>query len=92
MQSFECQGSEKSGHPLKFAAFLRRKGIHKVPLAHFKGNRFNILFHNAAGVYFLRSLLIEFLADVWVLPNKLLKSVFQDATDDFNIAGCKVLG
>ena len=91
-KAFERRGSEKSGHPLKFAAFLRRKGIHKVPLDHFKGNRFNILFHNAAGVYFLRSLLTEFLTDVWGTSNKLLKSVLDDLKNDFNVAGCKVLG
>ena len=30
------------------------KGINNVPLAPFKGNRFNILFYNAAGVYYLK--------------------------------------
>ena len=63
-----------------------------MPLAHFKGNQFNILFHNAAGVYFLKNLIAEFLTGVLGTPNKLLKSVLSDVQDVFNIAGCKALG
>lgn len=60
-KAFERRGSEKAGYPIKFAVFLKRKGICKVPLVHFKGNRFNILFYNAACVFFLRELITEFL-------------------------------
>ena len=91
-KAFERHGDEKSGHPLKFATFLRRKGIHKVPLAHFKGNQFNILFHNAGGVYFLRQHITEFLTHVWGTSNKLLKAVLSDVGEVLNTSGCKALG
>ena len=91
-KAFERRGDEKSGHPLKFATYLRRHGIHKVPLAHFKGNRFNILFHNAGGIYFLRHHIHKFLTSVWGASNQLLKVVLSDIKCPFNISGCKALG
>ena len=43
-KAFEKRGDEKSGCPLQFTAFLKRKGITKNPLIHFRGNRFNVIF------------------------------------------------
>ena len=54
-KAIQDRGCEKSGKPVHFRAFLRDKGRNFVPLAPFKGNRFNILFHNGAGVYFLQN-------------------------------------
>lgn len=58
---------------------------------HFKGNRFNISFHNAARVFFLRELITEFLTSVWGTPIQLLKPVLLDVKDDLSIATCKAL-
>jgi hypothetical protein len=56
VQDRDC---EKSGKPVEFREFLQTQGqVKDVPLASFKGNIFNILFHNSAGVdYLLRDLL-----------------------------------
>ena len=48
VQDREC---EKTGKPVEFREFLQTQGqVKDVPLASFKGNIFNILFHNSAGV------------------------------------------
>jgi hypothetical protein len=61
-----------------------------LPIERFKGNRFNILFNNAACVYFLISKLKEFLQGNDT--NRLLKSVKFDINKHEYIAGCKALG
>ena len=38
------RGCAKSGFHVTFRKFLRDKGIDSIPLAVFKGNRFNIIF------------------------------------------------
>ena len=37
-----------------FTQYLRTKGVDYLPLATFCGNHFNIVFHDVAGVFFLR--------------------------------------
>ena len=73
-KAFERRGDEKSGCAVHFHTYLRRLGIKKVHLAHFRGNRFNIVFLNGARVFYLHKHMIEFLTKVWGPQNKLLKS------------------
>ena len=42
-KAFHHKGFQQCGNYTLFHAYLREKGIHKVPLAHFVGNWFNIL-------------------------------------------------
>ena len=91
-KAFQRRGDEKSGCPLQFSSFLKSKGINHVPLKHFKGNRYNIIFYNGRGVYYLRNHIVEFLESVWGMPNKLLKAVYTDTKESMYIAGCKALG
>lgn len=67
--------------------FLKENGMHSLPLAPFKGSRFNILFHNAGIVYFFHEKMVTFLKDhgsnQWVL---------HDLKISFFVAGCKALG
>ena len=42
-KAFERHGSEQSGRMVDFATFANGKGIPKLPLTAFKGNRFNVL-------------------------------------------------
>ena len=91
-KAFEKRGNEKSGCPLQFTSYLKRNGIAKNPLIHFRGNRFNIIFANGARVYSLHNHITDFLKNVWGTPNHLLKAVLEDATNDNYIAGCKALG
>ena len=88
-KAFERRGDEKSGCPLQFASFLRSRGIHHIPLEHFKGKRFNIIYHNGGGVYYLHRYILEFLECTWGVPNNLLNAVLEDAKE--YTAGCKAL-
>ncbi len=51
-KAFERRGDEKSGCPLQFSTYLKRKDV-SCELLHFRGNRFNIIFANGARVFYL---------------------------------------
>lgn len=55
-KAFSFNGDAKSGCHVPFMTFIKdyfkENGMHSFPLTNFKGNRFNILFHNAGIVYF----------------------------------------
>ncbi len=75
-----------------FRTYLRRQGINDIPLAIFRGNRFNILFYDGdgAGIYYLRLHFEEYLKNHPL--NRLLQSVLSDLRVAHHIAGCKALG
>uniref|UniRef100_A0A7M5WY35 Uncharacterized protein n=1 Tax=Clytia hemisphaerica TaxID=252671 RepID=A0A7M5WY35_9CNID len=86
------RGCEKGGRMVIFATFL--EGNHELANKHifpFLGNRFNILFLNAAGVFFLYPHLLEFFGNLDDF-NRLLNAV----NDDLNVlayrVSCKALG
>lgn len=86
-QKSGCQGSFKT-----YAKdFLQDKKLKSVPLKSYRGSRFNILFSNAASVYFLHEKMIEYLQTVGA-ENKLLKAVLFDLQVPEYVAGLKALG
>lgn len=92
-KAFHHRGSEQAGCSTRFRVFLRSKGVNKIPLAAFRGNRFNILFFDAAGVYYLKSYMIEYLSESHGDSlNRLLQAVLVDLKSHCYIAGCKALG
>ena len=92
-KAFHHKGCQQCGSYTLFHVYLRGKGIHKVPPAHFVGNRFNILFYDAAGVYFLQDHMIQFIDEVHgVQANRLLQAVRADLNNPVYIVGCRVLG
>ena len=92
-KAFHHRGSQQCGTSTLFRTYLRKEGIHKIPLAQFVGNRFNILFYDAAGVYFLRKHMIKFIQTVHgAQANRLLQAVLADLQDDMYISGCRALG
>ena len=91
-KALERHGSEQSGFPEEFAAFLRQRGVSQVPLDTFRGNRFNILFHNAAGLYSVRDHALSFLTTVFDRPNMLLQAVTADLKEPLFLAGVRALG
>lgn len=92
-KAFHHRGSQQSGSSALFRAFLRRVGIHKIPLAQFVGNRFNIIFYDAAGVHYLRHHMIKFIETAHgKQANRLLHAVLLDLKNSTNIAGCRALG
>ena len=69
---------EKSGKIVCFATYLKDEfGITSILLFPFLGNRINILFVNAAGVYFLYDQLIDFFQRI-ERNNKLLDAVYWE--------------
>lgn len=76
------------GCPAEIYAFLHDKG-QRLPVYPFLGNRFNILFVNAAGVFYTADLLLFFLERVWGTPNDLFRSVLNDLKQKGYITCCR---
>ena len=66
---------------------LRKYGYRSLPLTPYRGNRFNILFHNACVVFFLHKHMTDFLRKDGAAP-----WVLHDLSVPFFLAGCKALG
>ena len=89
-KAFHQRDSEQAGCSTHFRTYLHHKGINKLP---FKGNRFNILFYDAAGVYYLRKHMMHYLNQCHGDSlNRLLQAVLNDLHSPHLIAGCKALG
>ena len=80
------------GCPAEISAFLHERGFKSVPVFPFLGNRFNILFVNAAGVFCTKDLLLYFLEKVWGTPNELFRAVLNDLRQQGYITCCRALG
>ncbi|XP_052088201.1 uncharacterized protein LOC127725313 [Mytilus californianus] len=91
-KAVQDRGCEKAGKPVQSWDFLQTQGqVKEVPLASFKGNRFNILFHNAAGVYYLLNDLLSF-AEEHKIDNRLFTAVNADLRILSFQAGARALG
>ena len=66
-------------------------GMAELPLFPFLGNRFNILFLNGAGTFYLYEKLVDFFKKI-NLDNKLLSSVHWDLGVIAYRVGCRALG
>ena len=84
--------SEQAGNHVQFKAYLESKGINTIPLARFVGNRFNVLFHNAAGVYFLNEQIRQFYDTAFGTPNLLHVAVRKSIGEEEYVVACRVLG
>ena len=92
-KAFHHRGSQKAGSSALFRSYLQKQNIHRLPLANFIGNRFNILFYDGAGVYYLRDLMIDFIESTHgQQANLLLKSVLRDLKNPILTTGCRGLG
>ena len=89
--SIHRRGSQKAGVHIYFAQYLRDRGIDTLPLAAFRGNRFNIVFYDAAGIYYLHEELTSFLKS-YGTANQLLTAVLADLSEPIFKSGCKALG
>ena len=91
-KALQDRGCERAGKPVQFRDFLRLEGqVKDVPLLPFKGNRFNVLFHNAAGTYYLLRDIQTFLSR-HNNDNNLLRAVFADSQVVSFQAGLRALG
>ena len=87
-------GDEKSGCHASFTSYVKpmltTDGFKSLPIDPFKGSRFNILFQNAASIFYFSEPLVTFLE--FNRTNKLLKSVYFDLQVPEYLAACKALG
>ena len=84
--------NKQSGNHSQFRAYLTVHGVGAIPLAWFVGNRFNISFYNAGGVYFLRDFITEFYDKAFGTPSRLHVAVREDIPVDIYLAACRALG
>jgi len=91
-KALEAHCNEQSGNHVQFRAFLDSHGAGAIPLARFVGNRFNILFYNAGGVYYLQEDVKAFYDTAFGTPNRLHVAVRQDIGVNEFVAGCRALG
>ncbi|XP_065669266.1 uncharacterized protein LOC136088717 [Hydra vulgaris] len=89
-KAFHSRGSEEAGVASWFNSFLssRNDKSYFVP---FIGNRFNILYYNAAALYYHKDAITEFL-NAWPNPNNLLKAIKEDITNLVFIVEVRALG
>ena len=94
-KAFAAGGDDKSGcfGPFRryVTPFLKQKKLYSVPLVPYRGSRFNILFENAACVFFLAEQMTSFL-EGYGTHNQLLKAVLHDLKTREYLAGVKALG
>ena len=83
-------GCEKSGVMAPYAVYIKDSEKQAV-LSKFKGNRFNIVFHNSAVIIYQMEHMLNFL-EIYGADNRLLKAVEEDLKDPINIAGICALG
>ena len=91
-KALEAHCNEQSGNHTAFEAFLQARGVDDVPLARFVGYRFNILFHNAGGVYYLKDHMLAFYDTAFGTPNRLHAAVRSDLGQNSYLVGCRALG
>ena len=91
-KTMQQRGCEKSERMASFETFMKEEfGMTELPLFPFLGNRFNILFLNGAGTFYLYEKLVDFFKKI-NLDNKLLSSVHWDLGVIAYRVGCRALG
>ena len=90
-KAVQDRGCERAGKPVEFRDFLHNQDINKVPLVPFMGSRFNVVFHNGAGVFFLYKCLTQFVGE-HKGDNRLFSAIHADLSVVAYVAGCRALG
>lgn len=94
-KAFEKHGNEQSGAYSTFLSLLQSHDLYrlkKVPLASFRGNRFNIIFMDAGILYHLKQAIHDFFTTGLSTGNQLLKAVEADSKVNEYWAACRALG
>ena len=89
-KAFTAHGSEKAGVASYWESFLSEKELTNK-LVTFRSNRFNIIFYDAAALYYHWCHIQDFL-NQWLSPNDLLKSIMFDVNEKLTKAGVRALG
>ncbi|CAG2215596.1 unnamed protein product [Mytilus edulis] len=81
-----------SGDPLYASIYMKDKGIKSIPVMNFRGNRFNVLFFNAAGTFYLASHLVQYFENSKSTLNFTHRYILKALKDDRILAICRALG
>ena len=49
-----------TGDPNISQVFMNKHGVSKIPIVNIRGNRFNVMFYNAAGTFFMHKLILQY--------------------------------
>ena len=91
-KAFHHKESQQSGSSALFRTYLKQHKFQKIPLDHFIGNRFNVLFYDAAGVYYLHSHMTTFIENIHrSQANRLLLTVLADLKIQFTWQDAELL-
>ena len=94
-KAFAMGADDKSGcfgaFNLHMKPVLKEHCMHSLPILPYRGTRFNILFENASGVFFLHKHMEDFLQN-YMPMNRLLNAVLHDLRIKHFVAGAKALG
>ena len=89
-KAYHKRGSNECGVAQHFNSFLSSRG--ETPhLESFVGNRFNVVFHNAAALYFHKESITNFF-HAWPNKNNLLQAVNEDLSNKLFLAEVRALG
>lgn len=88
-KAIQNQCSQQAGCHIMFKAYLETQGISIFPIAKFQGNRFNIVFYNAAGIYYYKESPYSIFERN--TPNSKLVTP-RDLKNSHFIVGCHALG
>ena len=91
-KAVQKQCSEQAGCHVMFRTYLQTQGVSLFQIAKFKRNRFNSVFYNAGGMYFLCHHLLKYLEDVCHTRDKLLQAIHRDFKHPLFLVGCHALG
>ena len=82
-----------SGDPLFTTVYLKNHhNITDIPIINFRGNRFNTLFYNARGTFYLAKFLILYLESSKLSLNYTQNYIFDALRNDTILSLCRALG
>ena len=83
-----------SGDPLLTATYILHccEGMDKIPILNFRGNRFNVLFYNAAGTYVLRPYITQYLSSSKSSLNYVQSSILEFLQNSIILSILRALG
>ncbi|VDI09992.1 Hypothetical predicted protein [Mytilus galloprovincialis] len=81
-----------TGDPALVTSYIKSQNINRIPIMKLRGNRFNYLFHNSAGTYFLHKHLITYLKTSKSTLNYIQDYIVQALSNDNILAILRALG
>ncbi|CAG2229675.1 unnamed protein product [Mytilus edulis] len=81
-----------TGDPALVTSYIKSQNINRIPIMKLRGNRFNYLFYNSAGTYFLHKHLITYLKTSKSTLNYIQDYIVRALSNDNILAILRALG